>query len=312
MQNEQIKREEEIEDDDALDPGEEFETPVEAKGIQLRSNEAISPDTVSEFRGNARTRTVVLVGEQKAGKTTLLASLFGQFCHGPVGRFTFAESRTLLAFSEMRHRALRKSQRKSPSAPRTSRGAPVHFYHLCVADNGGERFNILLSDRSGEAFDAARRNTDLLSRLEELSMADFVCFLLDAGKLTNKETRAGYKRKFRETIKALKDNGALPATAKVEILVTKLDKLQRKGVDPEVLEEVRRYEAHLRDEFAGKVASFEIYQICALPRANFATGVVGLSEMIERWSLPDTVVDPRPVPVENAARHLDRLAGVWA
>ncbi|SMF60632.1 hypothetical protein SAMN02982989_1092 [Xaviernesmea oryzae] len=311
MQNEQIKREEDIEEDDTLDPGEDFETPVEVTGLRLRSNDAISPETVSEFRGNVRTRTVVLVGEQKAGKTTLLASLFGQFCNGPVGRFTFADSRTLLAFSERRHRALRKSQRKSPSAPRTSRGAPVHFFHLCVADNAGERFNILISDRSGEAFDAARRNTDLLSRLEELAMADFVCFLLDAGKLTNKERRAGYKRKFRETIKALNDNGVLPTTAKVEILVTKLDKLQRAGVDPEVLEEVRRYEADLRGEFAGKVASFEVYEVCALPRANFATGVVGLSEMIDRWCLPDAGVDPRPVPVEDAARHLDRLVGVW-
>ncbi|EJB02274.1 hypothetical protein Rleg9DRAFT_7302 [Rhizobium leguminosarum bv. trifolii WSM597] len=311
MQNEVTERVEAVEDDDTLDPGEEFETPVEATGLQLRSNDAISQGAVSEFRGNVRTKTVVLVGEQKAGKTTLLASLFGQFCDGPVGRFTFAESRTLLAFSERRHLALRKSQRKSPSAPRTSRAGPVHFFHLCVADEVGERFNILISDRSGEAFDAARRNTQLLSRLEELPMADFVCFLLDAGKLTNKETRAGYKRKFRETIRALNDNGVLPSTAKIEILVTKLDKLQRKGVDLEALEEVARYEADLRTEFAAKVTSFEIYQVCALPRANLETGVVGLSEMVDRWCLPDPVVDPRPMPVRNAARYLDRLVGVW-
>jgi len=299
-----------LEDEDSLDPGEEFETPVEATGLRLRPNVAITQEEVSDFRGQVRTKTVVLVGEQKAGKTTLLASLFGQFCEGPVGPYTFAESRTLLAFAERRHLALEKSRRKSPSAPRTSRADPVHFFHLGVADKLGQRFNILISDRSGEAFDAARKNTQLLSKLEELQMADFVCFLLDAGKLTNIETRAGYKRKFRETIRALNDNGVIPSGAKIEVLVTKLDKLQRKGVDADALEEVARYEADLRSEFVGKVNSFGIYQVCALPRANFETGVVGLSEMIERWCSPELPVDTRPPRVENAARFLDRFLEV--
>lgn len=297
-----------LEDEDSLDPGEEFEMPVvEATGLRLRPNEAIKKEEVSDFRGQVRTKTVVLVGEQKAGKTTLLASLFGQFCEGPVGPFTFAESRTLLAFAERRHLALEKSRRRSPSAPRTSRADPVHFFHLGVADQLGQRFNILISDRSGEAFDAARKNTQLLSKLEELQMADFVCFLLDAGKLTNIETRAGYKRKFRETIRALNDNGVIPSEAKVEVLVTKLDKLQRKGVDADALEEVARYEADLRSEFVDKVKAFGVYQVCALPRANLATGVVGLSEMIERWCTSELPVDTRPLPVANAARYLDRL-----
>lgn len=308
MQNPETDTQAEIlEDDDSLDPGEEFETPVEATGLRLRPNEAITQEEVSDFRGQVRTKTVVLVGEQKAGKTTLLASLFGQFCEGPVGHYTFAESRTLLAFAERRHLALEKSRRTSPSAPRTSRADPVHFFHLGVADKLGKRFNILISDRSGEAFDAARKNTQLLSKLDELQMADFVCFLLDAGKLTNIETRAGYKRKFRETIRALNDNGVIPSGAKIEVLVTKLDKLQRKGVDADALEEVARYEADLRSEFVDKVTSFGIYQVCALPRANFATGVVGLSEMIERWCSPELPVDTRPSLVANAARYIDRL-----
>ena len=310
-ENKQLAQAEE-EEEEALDPGEEFETPVETTGLQLRPNRGVAESEISDLRGQVRTKTIILVGEQKAGKTTLLATVFGLFCDGPVGRFTFAGSRTLLAFAERRHLALQKSQRKRPSAPRTSRADPVLFFHLNVVDEAGESFNILISDRSGEAFDDARKNTQLLSKLVELPMADIVCFLLDAGKLTNIETRAGYKRKFRETIRALVDNTAIPAEAQIEILITKLDKLQRKGVDAKALEELARYEADLKAEFAPKTQSFEIHQVCALPRANLATGVVGLAEMIDRWCRPHAAVDAVPEPVSDAARYLDRLVEVWA
>ncbi|MDW5312994.1 TRAFAC clade GTPase domain-containing protein [Rhizobium sp. PL01] len=300
-------------DVETLDPGDEFDTPGQANGVPLQSNRAITENDITEFRGRFHTKTIVLVGEQKAGKTTLLATIFGLFCAGPVGRFSFAGSQTLLAFAERRHLALEKSKRVSPSTPRTSRADPVSFFHLCLSDSTSNNpTNLIISDRSGEAYDDARKNTQLIDKLVELRMADIVCFLLDAGKLTDLETRAGYKRKFRETIRALVDNEALTGTAEIEVLITKLDKLQRKDVEPSLADDLASYENELRREFGSRIAFFDIHRICALPRANMATGVVGLVEMVERWCAPDPQIDTRPKPIADAARHFDRLVEVWA
>lgn len=298
-----------------LDPGmEDAEEPSlqsEAHGGQtLRPNGLISEADIIRLRNNRRMQTIVLVGEQRAGKTTLLSAIYGLFCKGPLGAYSFVESRTLKAFAERNHLALVSSNAATPTTPRTSRADPVGFFHLRLKA-GEEVSDIVISDRSGEAFEAARTNTSFIQRLAELALADRVCFLLDAAKLTKLETRASYRRTFKQLIHALIDNGALRSESKIEILITKLDRISDAADGRNLEAEILEYEQQLLDEFGGGVFPFEVYKICALPRAKTAIGFVGLEELVARWATPRGDADITPIPVDAPHRQIDRMVKIW-
>lgn len=294
------------EEDNQLDDAGERET-----GILLRPNGLITEEQITGFRQGHRMQTIVLVGEQRAGKTTLLAAVYGLFCKGPLNEYTFVGSQTLRAFAERNHLALKSSDLDAPTTPRTSRGDPLGFFHLKLKKDGVIS-NIVISDRSGEAFEAARANTSLTSRLTELALADRVCFLLDAPRLTKLETRAGYKRTFKQLITTLFDNDKLPSSAKIEVLVTKQDRLTINPDGRNLEAEVAAYEQELIDEFSDRGHEFSIHKVCALPRANVDLGFVGLGELIDRWSAPAPDVDITPLPAVGPTRWIDRLLDVWS
>lgn len=305
------------EDETFLDPGDDEQAgpslvigPLATDSVCLCPNERILTTELTTLRNRVPTNTVVLVGEQKAGKTTLLACLYGMLCKGPVGDYSFVASKTLRAFAERHHLALSKTRRSTPTTYRTSRAENVGFFHLCLT-SGSNTIDLVISDRSGEDFDDARVNTALITELRELTLADRVCFLLDAAKLTNVKTRANYQRTFSQLIRALIDNHAVPARAKIEVLVTKLDKISHPGSDPALLEAVRGYEKELLEEFKAHWPEFEIYEICALPSDNHSIGFVGLPELVARWCASPNSIDTRPTPVADSLRQFDLLLGRW-
>ncbi|WP_246713861.1 TRAFAC clade GTPase domain-containing protein [Rhizobium leguminosarum] len=302
-------------DTDELDPG-DFEDAAEEEspkvdGVALRPNTLIPERGITGFRNRSRAQTVVLVGEQKTGKTTLLAALYGLFCKGPIGDFEFVSSQTLYSFAERNHLAMLSPDRAAPATPRTSIAESVSYFHLKVRQ-GEVVSEMIISDRSGETFEAARVDTSLMDRLTELALADRICFLLDASRLTKIETRAAYRRIFRQTMRALIDNDVIPKTAKIEVLVTKIDRVSREKDGRDLLAEVTEYEEELIKEFGSKGLAFQIHRICALPRANVKLGFLGMNELVGRWALTPADSDISPQPVGDALRHIDRLPIVWS
>jgi hypothetical protein len=259
-----------------------------------------------------RPRIVALVGEQKAGKTTLLASLYQHYCRGPFADHRFAGSRTLTAFAKRHHLSLLSSSRTVPTTPRTSRDDPVSFFHLMLKPLGPHALqHLVISDRSGEAFDAARVDTSLISELHEVRQAGRVCFLLDGARLMADDQRAGYTRRFKQMIRALNDNGALRDGAPVEILTTKVDKLLGSPNSRKVLSMLADYEQGLLRDFGASGVEVSCHRICALPRSDYSTGYVGLEDTVRRWMAPRVVPDVTPGPVPDAIRQIDRVSARW-
>jgi hypothetical protein len=269
------------------------------------SDKMLLPD-LAAFTQRRRVRHVAVVGEEKVGKTTLLASVYGMYCKGPFGDLTFVGSETLFAFANLHCFALLSSGRTSPTIPRTSRRDPVSFFHLALARTRGDVVDLVISDRSGETYAAARTTTELIPSLEELRQADRVCFLLDGGRLASKEQRTAYTRHFRQMINALYDNGALARTKYVEILSTKFD-ITHRGDDTENVEFLDNYQARIVSDFRSKGLILSSHQICALPKADRSVGFLGLDDMIRRWTAPEQTPDVRPQPVSGALRQFDRL-----
>ena len=167
-------------------PTEELDEPEEPRTVPpveiWASNKMLLAD-YSALSRRRRLRTVALVGEEKVGKTTLLCSIYAMFCKGPFADLTFAGSETLLGFAKLHAFAMLNSGRLSPTVPRTSRRDPLAFFHLALARSRRDVVDLVIADRSGETYAAARTSTDLIGTLDEFRLADRVCFLLDGGRL---------------------------------------------------------------------------------------------------------------------------------
>ncbi len=61
--------------------------------VDLPAGTAFDPTSVYEIARESLPRVVILAGEQRSGKTTLIASLYELFQEGPVGRFDLAPIR---------------------------------------------------------------------------------------------------------------------------------------------------------------------------------------------------------------------------
>jgi hypothetical protein len=251
---------------------------------------------------------VALVGERKAGKTTLLASIYAMFLKGPYAGLKFAGSVTLVGFAKRHYLALLNSGRMDPTTPRTSRDDPPSFFHLALSKGGAAPVNLIIADRSGEAYGDARISTDLISDLPELRQADRVCFLLDGARLASKESRAAYARQFKQLIHALHDNGALANVGAVEVLATKFDDVNKRNDAVEQLKYLDDYETSLVAEFAERGLIIECFRICALPKKDRSIGFVGLEEAVGRWMASPVRPEIRPIPIADAQRQIDRLS----
>lgn len=287
-------------------------TPLDKRTIHISPSDALEQSDLNVLLRSQSPRIVALVGEQVAGKTTLIASLYAQFCRGMFGDFLFAGSKTLIGFAELHHLALMSSGLSDPKTPRTSRNDPVAYFHLSMrcADEGIR--NLVISDRSGEAYEAARTDTSLVSEFPEFRQADRVAFLLDARKLASFEFRATYSRQFKQMIHALRDNAALSHSPAVEVLTTKIDVIEASENSEELKAFVTNFEQTVIEEFRPRGVEISCYRICALPKAKREVGFQGLAELLARWTAA-----PRPLQLSmpridvQAAREMDKLVGRW-
>lgn len=292
-------------DAEPVEEFEESEEPRTAPPVKIWASEKMQLADYPALARRRRLRTVALVGEEKVGKTTLLCSIYGMFCKGPFADLTFAGSETLLGFAKLQAFAMLNSGRVSPTVPRTSRRDPLAFFHLALARGRRDVVDLVIADRSGETYADARTSTDLIGKLDEFRLADRVCFLLDGGRLASKDDRTAYTRNFRQMINALHDNGALARAKGFEILSTKLDITRRSdAVDIAYLND---FQARVVSDFAKKGLVIPSYEICALPKADRTVGIVGLDDLIRRWTEPAPLPDVAPRPAAGATRQIDRL-----
>lgn len=284
---------------------EELEEPRTAPPVTIWASEKMLLADYSALTRRRRLRTVALVGEEKVGKTTLLCSIYAMYCKGPFADLTFAGSETLLGFAKLQAFAMLNSGRSSPTVPRTSRSDPLAFFHLALARSREDIVDLVIADRSGETYAAARTSTELIGTLDEFRLADRVCFLLDGGRLASKDERTAYTRNFRQMINALYDNGALARTKWVEVLSTKLD-ITRHG-DVDAIGYQSDFQSRVVSDFAQKGLVISSHEICALPKLDRSIGIVGLDDLIKRWTEPEPLPDVVPRPIADAPRQIDRL-----
>jgi len=280
--------------------------------IEISSGDTMQWEDLEAFSRGHRMRTVSLIGEPRSGKTTLIAAIYALLCKGAVGDRVFVGSRTLVGFAKRHHLALLNSERRSPKTPRTSRDDPTAFFHLSLRPAAGEPTSqLIVSDRSGEAYQAARQDTGLVKNLTELRLAERACFVLNAAKLTNPERHAAYSRQFKQMIHAFRDNGAFRDDVAIEVLATKIDTTNKPDRATESAAVLADYEAQIVAEFRASGVELGFHRVCALPKSHLDTGYLGLSETVARWTSPRQLPHVVQPAVGDAFRQIDRLLAKW-
>jgi hypothetical protein len=273
----------ETDDVDVAD-GELPTTPPPA--VSFDAGRYLDPAGARELMRQTFAQVIVLAGEVRCGKTTILASLMDAFHKGPYAGLLFAGSRTLPGFDQICHHARLGSGRTEPFTPRTSRSEELRFLHLDLVQeqNLASRHSLLFSDISGEAFEAARESVDEARALMQLQRADHLLVLVDGRKLLSPGERQSARRHPMSLLRNLLSGGVIGRTSYIDVAVSKWDYID--ATDPD--SPARRAVDLIREEVATRVAPHvgraRVVTVAARPQRN--SGVEprhGVSDLLRSW-----------------------------
>jgi hypothetical protein len=275
--------------------------------VELPAGTAFDPSTVYEVAREGLARVVILAGEQRSGKTTLISSLYELFQEGVVGRFSFAGSKTLPAFEERCHDARMTSGREIPDTERTKPGEGFRFLHLALLDREApSRTNLLLGDMSGELYDAVRDSSDECAKYEFLRRADHFVVMLNGAKLANNNHAETYAH-ARGVVRSLVDADVLRGHTHVTLLTTKWDLIVRSGDRAQA--RVTELEESFRTTFASKLPQVHFAHVAARPENADLDFAFGLNDLLNAWMDKVGLAPPPRLNVVASEREFDRLRG---
>ena len=258
---------------------------------------AMKPEATYEITRSSFARIIICAGEQRSGKTTLLASLYDAFQQGPIGSLSFAGSRTLHGYERRVHHSRIASGGDRPDTDRTKPREGFQFLHLRLRDSTtNERTDLLFGDMSGELYKTLRDSTAECRKHQFIGAAHEFVVLVDGRKIEQGEHAEAFGH-VAGLVRALLDAQVLTKRSRVRVLTTKWDLLELQGRNDE-RRRVEDFERHFRETFGARVATITCARSAARPETGDPTGLesllidwVGLSDLLIR---PDTPLPPVP------------------
>ena len=159
------------------------------------SSRTLGPNEVSAIMGSRYLTVVGILGDPESGKTACLVSLYLLVSNAQLAGWSFADSKSLMAFEEIA-RGARDWDEGNPPEQMTVHTEMADerrpgFLHLrLVRNSDGRRVDLALPDLPGEW------TTDLVAtsrtdRFEFMKSAEAIWVVLDGRALENKERRQG-------------------------------------------------------------------------------------------------------------------------
>jgi hypothetical protein len=261
------------------------------KLVDLPSGELLSPAEVDKFLRRQGAIFITIVGERDSGKTTLVCAIHARFLNGPFANHLFAGSKTLVGLEKRSHYSRADSGRTHADTPRTSISEGLRFFHLAVVSrsDSAQRSNLMLSDRAGESYAEARSNSEAVPELVEVVKADCLVLLLDGARVADPVLRAGAMQVVRQTLRAFVDGNALPSTARVQVVTTKLDLLVTRPDWNAIKLIISRFRDRLHLDFAPHVASLSFWEVSARDPTGTLPPAYGIEHLLTDWLTPHTV-----------------------
>lgn len=159
------------------------------------SSRTLGPDLVSGMMGSRYVTVVGILGDPDSGKTSCLVSLYLMVANARLEGWSFADSRSLMAFEEIA-RGARDWNKGRPPEQMTMHTEMADdrrpgFLHLrLVRRADGRRVDLALPDLPGE-WTTALVGTARTDRFEFMKSAEAIWVILDGRALMDKERRQG-------------------------------------------------------------------------------------------------------------------------
>jgi hypothetical protein len=276
--------------------------------VRLPIGTVLTAEDSYEITRGAFARIIVCAGEQRSGKTTLLASIYDAFQHGPVGPLEFAGCDTLHGFERRCHLSRFASGLERPDTERTKPGEGFHFLHLRVWDSrDAKTVDLLLGDMSGELYKGMRDSTEECEKHAFVGRAHDFIVLLDGRKVLEGAHAEVYAHAS-GLVRALLDAEVLGAHSRVTLLSTKVDLLAA-DEHAAARERLTTIEEQFRSTFGPRVREV----LCTRGAARPDVGdPIGIYELLDAWVKSAPIVLPPPAAhVELvSARPFDAFAAV--
>lgn len=159
------------------------------------SSRTLGPDAVSELMASRYVTVVGILGDPESGKTACLASLYLLISNAQLSGWSFADSKTLMAFEDIARGAREWNAGEPPDQmtvhTELSDDRRPGFLHMrLVRSSDGRRVDLALPDLPGE-WTTELVSTSRSDRFEFLKSAEVIWIVLDGLTLENKERRQG-------------------------------------------------------------------------------------------------------------------------
>lgn len=276
-------------------------------GLALFPGDRLTFDGAPEIMRARETRLVAVIGPRDAGKTSLIAGLFGLFLDGPVGIWSFAGGQTSRAFDIACHDARAVSKRQTPHFERTQRG-PAGLYQLTLRTGAdAPPVDLLIADRAGEEYLEVTDDAAAAKELPELARADVIALLVDGKRLLDVGSRHNLRGDLALMLQAIQDGDALVGAQRLAIVLTKHDEFDGSPQKERAERDFDVFVAKTRSQFATSFSSIESFRLVASPDKEAARRGSGIADLLAFWMhppLPTTMKMPASLV---AARAFGRL-----
>jgi hypothetical protein len=281
---------------DETDRPEEYPVP---KDIPLHGGGALISREASDILAQRPAKVIVIAGAEKAGKTTLLASMYEQYQVGPFGGFIFAGSLTLLGFEARCYKSRLASGNQMPETERTKTSEAHQYLHLELAKRTdvARRVDLLFADVPGQICRRAIASEADCMEIVSLRRADHLAILVDGERLAQLEGRVGAYDDARLLLRALVESNMVGRQTVVGVVFSKWDLVERADDAEALLEYVASIEAELTDQFAPKLGMLRVFRIKA--RVPETAKQEGLDDLLQFWAVESTRLRRLPEPIEK-------------
>ena len=188
--------------------------------------DALLDADVNSFVSVSRPTLITLFGVIASGKTTFVGSLFAILRRRPeLFKVTFLDSDTLTGYERRVHQRI-LSENCISVQQRTTRKANSILNAVLGNEHGENPHVFVFSDQSGEIYQDAISQDDVVIKQTAVKYADKLVFFIDIEALLDDKMYMLYKKNTGTLLTRFNTNNMLPADAEIYVAFNKIDTVE--------------------------------------------------------------------------------------
>ncbi len=292
-----------------VDDGSRGDTATDVVNLPL-GDDWRTDDAAKHVAAHRRCTWILVVGAQRAGKTTLAGALYQQFLLSSFAGFEFAGSETLVGFEKRCHFLTTGSRLPRPDMRRTSYQEQTKILHIRVKClQSGKLHDLMFMDMSGEYYEAAAGSDDDCREVNLWKAADQVIFLLDGKNLADLSKRHQAVGDSGQLLRRCADLNLLTSLSNVDVLANKQDEIDRADDDGEASAFTGEFLEELDETYSDRFARFRTHRVALMPETfGRDYGLLhGVDKLFPTWVRARREFPRMKLGTQSSTRVFDRF-----